>query len=847
MQINGVVKMRIVIDMQGMQTPFSKNRGVGRYTKEMVSALIKKAGTSHEIFLALNGCFPESVRHIRSVFRDMLPAQNIKVWQQYVTPLSGVTKSAWQKRVAEYIREWFLVQFDPDVIWSTNLQEGWFDDAVTSVGNLKTDALVVTTLHDVIPLMFAERYLSNNVMREWYLEKIDFAKKSDVILTDSCFSKEKIIENMAVEPERVYATLIGCNHDIFNASVSVATSFPYCDVLTCGKYVFYVGGADEHKNLRRLVEAYASLGENIISRYPLVFAGKEVQHEKETLIRIAVKCGLSKEHLFFTGFVDDFALASLYRNCAVFVFPSYSEGFGLPCLEAMSCGCPVIAANAASLPEIMDLSDALFDPYDVKDMAEKIHECLTNKEFRQFLVEYGIKRAQRFSWESGAAEILGVFEAEHQRRHNAHFNHGHACGIDNLIKKIAQVAPCPDAPDLFAFSQAIADSMTGEQGNRNIYLDISSLVHVDHATGIQRVTRAIVNELPKVVPSGVKVHAVFSFPDHRWFYLANHEQSLLRVPSKQELDNYIVDFSDGDILLFLDLHPGNAISKRNEIERLRNRGIAVYFLVHDILPMQYPAYFTPEICHEFEKWLETVFCADGAICVSNAVAVELDLWASNRKLPRTPNFRINWSHNGCDIQNSIPSTGMPEDAHHYLEMFASAPTFLMVGTIEPRKGHRLVIEAFERLWSDNIDVNLLIVGKLAWWTSDAVALKLGSHAELNKRLFWLSGISDEYLEKIYAAATCLIMASEAEGFGLPLIEAGQHKLPIIARDIPVFREVAGEYAYYFENKNAPEVISDAVRKWLSLYQKNTHPKSDNMPWLTWKESARNLLDIILNP
>ncbi|MGQ9746109.1 MAG: glycosyltransferase, partial [Dissulfurimicrobium sp.] len=112
--------------------------------------------------------------------------------------------------------------------------------------------------------------------------------------------------------------------------------------------------------------------------------------------------------------------------------------------------------------------------------------------------------------------------------------------------------------------------------------------------------------------------------------------------------------------------------------------------------------------------------------------------------------------------------------------------------------------------------------------------------------FWLEGISDEYLEKVYAASTCLIMASEGEGFGLPLIEAARYKLPIVARDIPVFREVAGEYAYYFENSRDPRVMVDAIKSWLVLYKENKHPKSDNMPCLTWKESTENLLKIILN-
>jgi glycosyltransferase involved in cell wall biosynthesis len=97
---------------------------------------------------------------------------------------------------------------------------------------------------------------------------------------------------------------------------------------------------------------------------------------------------------------------------------------------------------------------------------------------------------------------------------------------------------------------------------------------------------------------------------------------------------------------------------------------------------------------------------------------------------------------------------------------------------------------------------------------------------------------------VYAQATCLIAASEAEGFGLPLIEAAQHGLPIIARDIPVFREVAGEHAYYFSGKKS-ETLAEAIRNWLALSQAGGAPESRFMPWLTWQQSAKSLLDLVV--
>jgi glycosyltransferase involved in cell wall biosynthesis len=178
----------------------------------------------------------------------------------------------------------------------------------------------------------------------------------------------------------------------------------------------------------------------------------------------------------------------------------------------------------------------------------------------------------------------------------------------------------------------------------------------------------------------------------------------------------------------------------------------------------------------------------------------------------------------------------------------------MVGTIEPRKGHLQSLGAFEQLWRDGSDLNLVIVGSEGWKslpdssrrTIPEIVHRLRTHPELNSRLFWLEGISDEYLEKVYAASTCLIAASEGEGFGLPLIEAARHKLPILARDIAVFREVAGEHAAYFSGLQ-PDDLARAIKDWLSLYREGTHPRSDAMPWITWKESAERMIAALLDP
>ena len=175
---------------------------------------------------------------------------------------------------------------------------------------------------------------------------------------------------------------------------------------------------------------------------------------------------------------------------------------------------------------------------------------------------------------------------------------------------------------------------------------------------------------------------------------------------------------------------------------------------------------------------------------------------------------------------------------------AAHPVFLIVGTIEPCKGHAQTLAAFDELWKQGQDAILVIVGKQGWMVEPLIE-RLRTHPELGERLFWLEGISDEYLEQVYSRSTCLIAASYGEGFGFPVVEAARRGLSLLVRDIPVFREVTAGSAYFFPNSRQSEIIAQAVREWMELYRQGKHPRSDGVPHQTWKESARQVLDAVL--
>lgn len=413
-----------------------------------------------------------------------------------------------------------------------------------------------------------------------------------------------------------------------------------------------------------------------------------------------------------------------------------------------------------------------------------------------------------------------------------------------LVRSIAASMP-RYVGERYIVSTAHAIALNHPMCRQNkIYIDISDLAQRDLRTGIQRVTRSILCALQDNSPENYLIEPVYASQTCAGYYCA---QAFVRrhrggLEGDGQKDN-LIEPQPGDIFLGLDFVAGVVTAQQGYLEWMRNHGVRVYFVVYDLLPVKMPHAFLPGADVGHQKWLEIITGFDGAICISKAIADELSEWQCAHGRKRSRQFEIGWFHLGADLENSVPTTGLPEDADQVLETLAQRTTFLMVGTIEPRKGHSQTLAALDLLWQEGADVNFVVVGKQGWMT-EALARQLRAHVEIGKRLFWLEGISDEYLEKIYGVSTCLIAASEAEGFGLPLIEAAQHKLPIIARDIPVFHEVAGEHAFYFQ-ASTPEDLAQAVQRWLTLYKQGQHPKSDGMPWLTWGESAKALCDEIL--
>ncbi|MYM85343.1 glycosyltransferase [Duganella sp. FT50W] len=370
-----------------------------------------------------------------------------------------------------------------------------------------------------------------------------------------------------------------------------------------------------------------------------------------------------------------------------------------------------------------------------------------------------------------------------------------------------------------------------------LLLDLSELVRHDARSGVQRVTRGLLQALLTTPPAGYQVRPVYDAGGYYAYAVAGADGRYAPAAVGEEQP---LQAAPGDRFFGLDLALEAVIRNHAVLQDLRQHGVALHFFIHDLLPLRHPEWFEAGLVAVFGDWLAMLAAlADGLVCNSRATADDLLDWLAAAPPMRPLPLLVGYLHLGADVDASQPSSGVSDDEAALLATLREpAPTLLMVGTLEPRKMHAQALDALELLWRDDSAARLVIVGKPGWRT-EALAQRLRAHPEQGRRLFWFPHASDQLLQQLYGAASGLLAASQAEGFGLPLIEAARHGLPVIARELPVFREVGGEHAWYFQADDGA-ALARALRQWLALQAAGAAPPSTGMRQLGWRDSAARL-------
>ena len=274
-------------------------------------------------------------------------------------------------------------------------------------------------------------------------------------------------------------------------------------------------------------------------------------------------------------------------------------------------------------------------------------------------------------------------------------------------------------------------------------------------------------------------------------------------------------------------------------EKLKQQGVTIVSVIYDLIPLTHPQFCDDLLVHMFDRWFEwTTNTADGFIAISSTIRDEVQGEVQRRLgTERADALWFDFFHLGSELDQIGPNRSVRPVVE---KLFTSGrAVYLMVSTIEPRKNHAYLLDAFEHLWRDGSDVVLCFIGRIGW-KNERLIERVQNHPELKRRLFMFNDLSDVELEYCYSHAKALVFPSFVEGFGLPLVEAMQRGLPVMASDIPVFHEIGGEFISYFD-LHQPESLSRQVQQY---EDSGIFPATrDVADWscLSWKDSTRQLI------
>ena len=513
-------------------------------------------------------------------------------------------------------------------------------------------------------------------------------------------------------------------------------------------------------------------------------------------------------------------------------------------LDSMAAELTTIINSHGSMAEVPDNTVIkLYDEFTIEELVEALNESADSSGYGSLARSYVDK----------------VHSPE--KVVNSYINHMETCYggsssvlLDDLQRtlftpKLDKLPPdsifscLEDLTDLMSCAGSGTRALTGRQ----LLVDISVVVHRDLKSGIQRVVRNILRELLKNPYLGFRVEAVyFDFASGHFRYARTFVNTFLNIAPNQLVDD-AVEARSGDIYLGLDFESRLATENKSRwwLQTWRGRGVKINHVLYDLMPMQLPHCFPSDHIALFENWISAITdLSDGVVSISRTVAHEYEAWLGKKAydidfIPRIGHFRL-----GAEMESQANGGALKASETRILKRIAGRAYLLMVGTIEPRKGHSQVLKAFEILWSRGVDINLVIVGSEGWVDKSTIE-GLKELESTTDKIVWLNHVSDGMLKSLYQGCAGTLMASFGEGFGLPLIEAAHYGASLIARDLPIFREVCGDHAWYFRAQSETELAS-ALQEWLNLYHTSSEPKSLGVEWQDWEHSTLQLLDSVIH-
>jgi glycosyltransferase involved in cell wall biosynthesis len=373
--------MRIGIDARMLGT---KQRGVGRYVQMLVEHLAKLETQDTEFYIFLR-------------------TEN---WHEFTPPTDK-----FKKVLADY--KWYGLA--EQILWPLKLYRQKVDLMHFTFFNVPIIYFhsYVVTIHDLqMYLLPSSRATTKNLLAYWLkyllmrLVTWSAVKRAYQVIVPSEFVKSQLLRIFNIQPKKIVVIYEGAQPRVSKQLSRSAVQSVLSKYKIEKPFILYVGAAYPHKNLARLVKAHRILKNKFRWSGQLVLVGPSDYFYKRLEKSLTYS---EKNDIVFTGFTTDSELFCLYQAGVFFVMPSLAEGFGLPPLEAQSCQCPVAAARAGSLPEVLGASAVYFDPFNIEAIARTLNNVLTNRLLADSLRQKGKVNVKRFSWSKAAAQTLAIY------------------------------------------------------------------------------------------------------------------------------------------------------------------------------------------------------------------------------------------------------------------------------------------------------------------------------------------------------------------------------------------------------------------------------------------------------
>lgn len=390
--------MKIGIDIQALQTTGSKNRGIGRYTEQLFLNILQLDKKNQFTFFD-NSYYSGKINLPKN---DNVHFKTIKYVNEKSVGFNNL-------RINELSQFFQLCISKQDIIHIASPFEGWINTDTVSRYLPRLNSALVVTLYDLIPLLYPDVYLTHDVVKRYYFTRLDLIKQCDLIFSISESTRNDAINLLGIEPTKIVNIGAAASEHFHKISLTENDKRKMMNKYSIPEhFILYTGGIDFRKNIERTIESFSKLDQSLLKKFSFVIVCKIEPIQKDTLLHLANQLGI-KDKLIITGFIPDEDLNVLYNMCRLFIFPSLYEGSGLPILEAMKCGAPVISSNTSSMIELLQKDEYMFNPLDSDEITDLITKSLTNDKFYDELKIHCNNMGTKYSWKQSAQIVLNEY------------------------------------------------------------------------------------------------------------------------------------------------------------------------------------------------------------------------------------------------------------------------------------------------------------------------------------------------------------------------------------------------------------------------------------------------------